>query len=175
MKHKRTILLILLVAGAALAYFALSGRTVEKTVAVQAGAPSFEVADMASGRIVRSTDLRGKVVFVNFWASWCQPCKEEMSSVDALYRQAFPKGNFVMVTILYKDTPERASEEMRAQGVSFPVYTDPGENASAAFRVTGVPETYVIDKGGTLRKRVIGPADWSSPQEIALIDSLLKE
>jgi thiol-disulfide isomerase/thioredoxin len=173
MKNKSIILFIVLVAGAALVYFNAS-HTSEK-VAVEALAPAFQVADMASGQTVRSSDLRGNVVFVNFWASWCQPCKEEMPSVDSLFKEEFPKGNFVMLTVLYKDTPENAVEHMRANGFNFPVYTDPKGNSAVAFKVTGVPETYVIDKKGRLRKRVIGPADWSSPEERLLIDSLLKE
>jgi cytochrome c biogenesis protein CcmG/thiol:disulfide interchange protein DsbE len=174
MKNKSIILFIVLVAGAALVVFNAS-RTHEKVVAVQAQAPDFQVADMASGQTVRSSDLRGNVVFVNFWASWCQPCKEEMPSVDSLFKEEFPRGNFVMLTVLYKDIPENAVEHMRANGFNFPVYTDPKGNSAVAFKVTGVPETYVIDKKGTLRRRVIGPADWGSPEERSLIDSLLKE
>lgn len=80
-----------------------------------------------------------------------------------------------MITILYKDSPENASAYMKAQGYSFPVYTDPDQKSASAFGVTGVPETYVIDKKGVLRQRVIGPADWSSPEAKALISALLKE
>lgn len=174
MKHKSFILFLVLLSGVALVYFVVT-RTSEKVVAVQAKAPDFEVADVVRGQKVRSSDLRGKVVFVNFWASWCQPCKEEMPSVHSLYKEEFSKGNFVMVTILYKDNPESALEHMKVNGFSFPVYTDPRGNSAVAFKVTGVPETYVIDKNGALRKRVIGPADWNSSEERLLIDSLLKE
>jgi cytochrome c biogenesis protein CcmG/thiol:disulfide interchange protein DsbE len=160
--------------GAALVYFTMS-RTSARRVAVNSQAPDFEITDIASGQRVRSSDLQGRVVFVNFWASWCQPCKEEMASVDGLFKEESPKGDFVMVTILYKDTAESGLAEMRAHGFNFPVYTDPQQNSAVAFRVTGVPETYIIDKKGILRKKVIGPADWSSPEARAFVDSLLKE
>ena len=176
MKHKNTILLALLVAGIALAFFTVSRTTTDKVVADHSRkAPSFEVADLGSGSKVSSADLQGKVVFVNFWASWCQPCKDEMSSVDQLYREKQSSKNFVMLTILYKDSPSNAVDLMKANGYSFPVYADVGENSARAFGVTGVPETYIIDKNGTLRKRVIGPAEWTAPEEKALIDALLKE
>ena len=165
---------MVLLAGGAFLYFAIP-RTTGKIVAVQAEAPAFKVADTAGGNTVSSEDLKGKVVFVNFWASWCQPCKEEMPSVDALFKEEAPKGNFVMITVLYKDDPATALSYMKSLGYSFPVYTDPRNNSAVAFGVTGVPETYIVDKKGVLRKKVIGPADWSSPDEKALIDSLLKE
>jgi peroxiredoxin len=80
-----------------------------------------------------------------------------------------------MITILYRDSPENASTYMKAHGSSFPLYTDPDQRSASAFGVTGVPETYIIDKKGVLRRRVIGPADWTSPEEKALIASILKE
>lgn len=160
--------------GAILVYFTMA-RTGERVVAVQSPAPDFEVADITTGQKVHSSDLRGKVLFVNFWASWCQPCKEEMPSVDSLFKEEFPKGNFVMLTILYKDSPENGLGQMKANGFNFPVYTDPQMNSAVAFKVTGVPETYIIDKEGILRKKVIGPVDWGAPEARSFIDSLLKE
>jgi cytochrome c biogenesis protein CcmG/thiol:disulfide interchange protein DsbE len=173
-RHKGIVLAIVLLTGLVLVYFTMT-RTPQGPVAVHSQAPDFEVADIASGQKVRSANLRGRVVFVNFWASWCQPCKEEMASIDSLFKEESPKGDFVMLTILYKDGPESALGHMKANGFNFPVYTDPQQNAAVAFKVTGVPETYVIDKKGILRKKVIGPADWSAPEARSFVDSLLKE
>lgn len=121
------------------------------------------------------SDLKGKVVFVNFWASWCQPCKEEMPSIEALYRELLSDNNFVMVTILYRDSPSDALGYMKAMGFSFPVFTEKENTVSRDFGVTGVPETYLVDKKGVLRHRVIGGADWNSPDAKAVIQGLLKE
>jgi len=175
-KHKKAILILVLVACAALlAVFALNQGTPVNTTAVRADNPLFEVLDEAGGKKLSSADLKGKVVFLNFWASWCDPCKEEMPSMDALYKTLRTNGNFAMVTVLYRDSLTNASDYMKSKGFAFPVYTDPAEASSRNFGVTGVPETYLIDKKGVVRKRVIGAADWGSAEEKALINLLLSE
>ncbi len=80
-----------------------------------------------------------------------------------------------MANILYRDSPENAASYMKTMGYSFSVNLDPDDKAAASFGVTGVPETYIIDKNGVLRRKVIGSADWSSSEERQLINSLLKE
>lgn len=173
LSQKKVILVVLLLLGVAAVIFTTK-RTQQKIVAVESGAPEFLVTDASAGKTVSSSELKGKVVFVNFWASWCQPCKDEMPSIENVYR-SISDGNFRMITILYKDSPAKAAEYMKAHGYTFPVFTDsPGGDAAAAFGVTGVPETYIIDKHGVLKKRVIGPAEWNAPEERSFIDSLLK-
>ncbi len=95
-----------------------------------------------------------------------------MPSVEALYREMAVNNDFVMVTILYKDSPENAYAYMRSLGYTFPVYVDPGGEAARNYGVTGVPETYVTDKKGALVIRVIGGADWSAPDEKSRIKAL---
>ncbi len=80
-----------------------------------------------------------------------------------------------MATVLYQDSPEKAVAFVKSTGYNFPVYTDSDGSAATSFGVTGVPETYIIDKKGVLRRKVIGAADWSSTEERQLINSLLKE
>lgn len=172
LSQKKIILLVVLIAGVAALIFTAK-RTQQRIVAVENSAPDFKVTDATTGNTISSSELRGKVLFVNFWASWCQPCKDEMPSIENIYKSV-SDGNFRMITILYKDTTLNAGDYMRAHGYTFPVFTDNDGLAAARFGVTGVPETYIIDKNGVLKRRVIGPADWNSPEEKFLIHSLLK-
>jgi thiol-disulfide isomerase/thioredoxin len=140
-----------------------------------ASAPKLSIGDIRNGQTVDVSLLRNKIVLVNFWASWCMPCKEEMPSIEALHRDMINNDRFVMVTILYKDSPAAATDYMRANGYTFPVFVDLNDSSARNFGVTGVPETYIIDKKGMLRKRVIGPADWNSPDAKNYINTLISE
>lgn len=153
--------------------FASCGKKSE--VAEEIGAPKLDIRDVRTGQALDLSQLRGKVVFVNFWASWCPPCKEEMPSIEALHRGLLNNDAFMMVTILYKDDVKTAADYMHAYSYTFPLFTDNDGNSAKRYGVTGVPETYIIDKKGALRKRVIGPADWNSSEARTFINSLLSE
>lgn len=169
--------MLLLIGIAAVAGVLIKGtnsRNSNKQVAVGLYAPSFEIVEPGSGQVLSSPDMKGKVIFVNFWASWCQPCKEEMPSIDALYEEFGKNDDFRMITILYRDKPGDALGYMQSNGYAFPVYLDPKGTAAQKFGVTGVPETYIIDRKGVLKKRVIGPYEWNSAEEKELIAALLE-
>ncbi len=173
MKRLVSILTMLFFAGTLVFFVACS----EKKADVAEGilAPNIDVSDARTGQALDVSHLKGKVVFVNFWASWCPPCKEEMPSIEALYRELMKNDAFVMITILYKDEAKTAMNYMQAFSYTFPLFTDNNGISAKRYGVTGVPETYLIDKKGTLRKRVIGPADWYSAEAKAYINSLLSE
>lgn len=174
MKGKQIILVILLLAGIGAVILSLRQGGTKKPAVVGLYAPDFSVTDFRTGKIISSADLKGKVLLVNFWASWCNPCKEEMPTVDGFYKEMADDKDFVMITILYRDTPVNAVSYMKSMGYSFPVYTDPAGDAAKNFGVTGVPETYVIDKNGVLKKKMIGPDNWTSRENRELISSLLR-
>jgi thiol-disulfide isomerase/thioredoxin len=138
-------------------------------------APSIEIRDAMTGLKVDIDQHKGKVVFVNFWATWCAPCREEVPSIEALQRELSSDSRFVMITILYRDDPKSAYDYMKAGGYSFPVYADQDGATAKQYKVTGVPETYLIDKKGVLRKKIIGPLDWNAPEARAFIKALLIE
>jgi DsbE subfamily thiol:disulfide oxidoreductase len=138
-------------------------------------AQMLHLRDEGTGQTISPEETRGKVLFVNFWASWCPPCKEEMPSIESLFREMIGNRNFQMITILYKDAYQDGAGYVKQNGYTFPVYTDDRGMAARAFGVTGVPETYILDKSGQIRKRVIGPAAWDSPEAKELIYSLLDE
>ena len=175
MKNKSLIFIVLLIIGS-LVFIVFSNQLATKKIAaVGSAAPDFELLDPSNNRLIRSSDMKGKVIFLNFWASWCPPCKEEAPSIDALNKEMSGNNNFKLVTVLYKDSYENGSGYLLSNGYNFPIYTDEKGKSFKDFGLTGVPETYLIDKKGILRKHVIGPENWNSSEAKSLINSLLNE
>ncbi len=137
-------------------------------------APVFATKDF-SGQTVDIASFRGKVVLINFWATWCPPCRGEIPSLQRLYDTLKGDPSFVMYGVLYKDDISAAKRFMAQGGITFPMLSDPDFVASSIYGLTGVPETYIIDKKGILRKKIIGPAEFDSPAAIAFFKSLLSE
>lgn len=136
-------------------------------------APTFTLTDL-HGKNWRLADLQGKVVFLNFWATWCQPCLQEMPSMAALNRK-MPADAFQMITILHNDRPEIAGNLAQKMGLTFPVLVDANSIAARQYGLTGVPETYIIDPQGILREKFIGPLNWDSPAALDLMAKYLPE
>lgn len=124
-------------------------------------APDFTLVDR-HGKTWNLSELKGQVVFVNFWATWCQSCLEEMPSMERLYR-LMPTDKFKMLAILSRDEPAFADIVAAKLKVTFPVLIDPDNKAGQAYGLTGVPETYIIDTQGVLREKFMGPVQWDTP------------
>jgi thiol-disulfide isomerase/thioredoxin len=137
-------------------------------------APELMLKD-PSGRALDPSELKGSVIFVNFWATWCQPCREEMPSVQNLYSGFKDKKGFRMVTILFRDDYEKATAYLKENNYDIPVFLDSNETTARVYGVTGVPETYIVDKKGILKEKMIGPFDWASPQAVSLLSDLLRQ
>jgi peroxiredoxin len=127
------------------------------------------------GNTWRLGDLRGKVVLINFWATWCPSCISEMPSLQNLIVKKMNDPSFVVLTIGFEDDPFKAYSYVKSNNYSFPVLKDPDSSAAKAYGLTGVPETFVVDKKGILRKKVIGPTTFDDPKVIAYIEKLKKE
>lgn len=136
-------------------------------------APVFYLSD-TKGRSWNLEELKGKVVFVNFWATWCAPCREEMPAMQRLM-EALPKDTFVMLAILNRDTPANANLFAEKLGITIPILNDMGNNVGPMYGLTGLPETFIIDKKGILRYKYIGPAKWDTPEFIQQIKELINE
>lgn len=137
-------------------------------------APDFSL-DSLLGEKVQLKSLKGKVIFLNFWATWCGPCKEEMPSVEALY-QGFKEQDFVFLTIsLDYEGGKIVKKFMEKYRYGFPVLFDPTSKILQLFQVSRIPATVIIDRGGRMIGRVIGPRDWFCPDVIALINQLLSK
>ncbi len=129
--------------------------------------PDFTLRDL-SGKTWKLSDLKGRVVMVNFWATWCPPCRSELDSMQRLFTRPVGK-KFQMLTVLVNDSPANGAEIMRRKNYTFPVLLDPEGETGRAYGITGVPETFIIDGNGILREKVIGADDWDSPRARKMI------
>jgi peroxiredoxin len=136
-------------------------------------AADFALSDL-SGRAVRLSALRGRVVLVNLWATWCPPCREEMPSMERLYQKMHDRG--VELLAVSEDESEKREDVqafVRDVNATFPVLLDPDREVGLLYGVWGYPETFVIDREGRVAERVIGPRKWDSPESVAAIEALL--
>jgi len=131
-------------------------------------APDFDFISF-DGEEISSTDLEGKVAVINFWASWCKPCESEAAELEEAWRKYQPRGDVVFLGIDYVDTEPEAKAYLEKFDVTYPNGPDLRTSISQAFRIRGVPETYIIGKDGILAHAQIGPFS-SLAQIYAVID-----
>jgi cytochrome c biogenesis protein CcmG, thiol:disulfide interchange protein DsbE len=135
-------------------------------------APDFAVPDLA-GQAVRLSALRGRVVLVNLWTTWCPPCREEMPSMERLYQRLRDRG-FVLLAVSQDEGGAAVVEPfVRQLGLTFPILVDPEQQVGGRFHVWGYPESFLIDREGRIVERIIGPRDWASPEQVAAVERLL--
>jgi peroxiredoxin len=136
-------------------------------------APDFTVND-SEGKQLKLSDLRGNLVFLNFWATWCPPCVHEMPEMELLNR-AFKDRKFQMVAVSVDDNWETVAGFYKEHNLSLPAYLDAGQKVSTRYNVFKFPETFIIDRNGHVLKHYIGEQRWASPQLLASFDTLIKE
>jgi thiol-disulfide isomerase/thioredoxin len=136
-------------------------------------APDFTVRDLV-GKETRLSDLKGEVVLVNFWATWCPPCREEIPSMAALNVLMSGKP-FRMLAISIDEGGKDAVEAFFKQSkTSLPAYLDNSGAIGKVYGITGVPETFVIDRKGVIIKKVVGPLDWNAPEVVKFLNETMQ-
>jgi peroxiredoxin len=136
-------------------------------------APQFSLADL-KGNAIRLANLKGKVVFVNVWATWCEPCRQEMPAMQALYT-VLAGPDFEMLAVSSDQSQRDVVERfVKTYQLSFPVLPDPDLQVAGRYRVTGYPETFVIDRNGTIVAHEIGPRHWDAPASVAAFRTLIE-
>ena len=170
---RRAPLIIGLAAGLAACGGESAPRAAAATLAVGAPAPAY-AATTLDGRPIALADLKGEVVLLNVWATWCKPCREEIPALDSLHREFGARGLRVAgVSIdVAGDTGDIAGFA-RSLGASYELWLDPDDKVSTTFRAVGVPSTALIDRDGVLRWRHMGPVRANDPALRALLDSTL--
>lgn len=134
-------------------------------------APPLALAD-AQGREWRLADLRGKVVLINFWATWCEPCRTEMPTLQSI---ADLYGNeLVVLAVNFKERDDRVQRFARAAGITLPMPMDRDGAASAAWGVKIYPTSIIVARDGRPRWRVTGEVDWTGREAARWLDPLLK-
>ena len=124
-------------------------------------APGLVLQDM-DGREVDIGKLKGRLVIVNFWATWCGPCVAEMPSLQAL-AQRLGDTKAVVLGVNYHESTQKVRDFRERVSTRFPLLRDPWQEVSANWKVTSLPTTFIVDAGGVVRYRVLGEVDWVSP------------
>jgi thiol-disulfide isomerase/thioredoxin len=125
------------------------------------------------GRSLTLSGLKGKVVFLNFWATWCGPCRVEMPGMEALYRRYREEGlEFVAVDIMEKDTQVR--DFLKSNNYSFPVLLDSSGSVSNSYGIQAVPSTYILDRDGKIIFFAMGARNWDTPAIFSAFEGLLR-
>jgi peroxiredoxin len=143
-----------------------------QTVKAGTKAPGFCLVDL-NGKKSELKHYRGKVVFLNFWATWCGPCKEEMPSMEELFKQ-FKEKDFVFLAISVDYAGTKSVKEfIEKHRYTFPVLIDPKCETLDLFAVKGIPTTFLIDKKGMIIGKAVGPKDWKKPEVVSIVNLLL--
>ena len=130
-----------------------AGRSLPASPAIGAPAPDFELASLA-GDTIRLSDLRGKVVLINFWATWCGPCRLEMPAMDARFRQLDPR--FAVLAVNFAEPASRVQSFVDELGLSFAVLLDPDSAVQNLYRVRAYPTSFLVDEQGIIRVQHLG-------------------
>jgi thiol-disulfide isomerase/thioredoxin len=127
-----------------------------------------------NGKSVKLSDFRGKVVFLNFWATWCGPCRAEVPDIDKLH-DTLKNDAFAVLAVDLREDRRIVSSFMARESLDFPVYLDPDGRIAGLYGVNGIPTTYLIDPDGRIAGRAVGPRAWGSGESIELMRSLMKK
>lgn len=162
------VVLVLLIVGASFAYDRLSEdyapsvkqqtESGENGEPKKVAAPDFTVFDM-DGNEVKLSDFKGQLVIVNFWATWCGPCRSEMPGFEAVYREYGDKIVFMMVNLPSGETEKDISAFVKKGGYTFPVYIDRNSSAAFTYGVNSVPATLMVDRDGFIAGTHVGAVD----------------
>jgi len=136
-------------------------------------APGFSLRNLQGNRDGLS-NYQGQVVIINFWATWCAPCRAEMPSFEALYRRYRSQGLTILAVSLDKGADEKVRQYVRERGFSFPVLMDTDGEAERLYPSVSIPFTYVVGRSGRIVARVDGAKNWQSEETFEAVEYLLK-
>jgi len=136
-------------------------------------APDFTLNDM-SGNPVTLSQLRGKVVILNFWSIWCGPCLAEMPSLNKLYLEFKDRG-LVVIAVAEDPAEKPVKSYIQEKGITFPILMDKDKKIYFKYSLFGIPVTFLIDKKGAIAEKFIGERDWSSSEMRGKVSNLLKK
>ena len=137
-------------------------------------ASDFKLEDAFTGETVSLSSLKGKVVFLNIWATWCGPCRQEMPSMETLYEDLKTNKDFVMLAVSQDSKGKSAVVPyVEKNGYHFRILLDPENKVGDSYGVSGVPETFIIDRSGRIVAHHMGAFDWSRPDVKEALQELL--
>jgi peroxiredoxin len=125
------------------------------------------------GRTVRLSEQRGKVVFINFWATWCPPCREEMPAMERLWRQHRQAG-FVLVAVSLDTDRALVKPYVAEHALTFPIAFDPGLEVANRYGVRALPASFIVDRQGQVAALALGPRAWDNDAAHSLVEELTR-
>ena len=144
---------------------------------IQAASTGIDPADftlpLLDGTKVTLSQFKGKVVFLNFWATWCGPCRSEMPSMEAVYQQLKDKG-FEILAVNLGESKDKVSGFMNEYKLTFPSVLDERQIAGSQYNIRAIPTTYIIDRRGLIVARLVGSINWNTPKIIAALEAVLQ-
>jgi cytochrome c biogenesis protein CcmG, thiol:disulfide interchange protein DsbE len=157
----------------------IAGKAAYRDAHWYAPDPKLDFALELNGKPGHLSDFRGKVVVLNFWASWCPPCVEEAPALNQLQNYIAPKGGTIL-GVSVDDDPSAYEKYLQDHGVNFPTWRDPDVEGNQwkianEYGTKMIPETYVINRDGTILRKIIGPQQWNSPEMLSYFDAILKQ
>ncbi len=142
-------------------------------VEVGSTAPGFAATDLATNQRVTLAAYKGQVVLLNIWATWCEPCKVEMPSLEQLQKELGPHGLKIVAVSIDEGGPDVVRQYARDLGLTFEILHDQSGRIKQIYQTTGVPESFVINREGRIEKKVIGATDWDAAVNKDLMRRLL--
>jgi peroxiredoxin len=136
-------------------------------------APDFSLKNL-EGEAVNLENLKGKIVFLNFWATWCPACRDEMPSMEKLYTK-FKDKDFIMLAVNLREKPKTVRSFKEEYRLNFPILLDTDGSVSYRYGVRSIPATFLIDREGHLIGRAVGARDWASDLAFNLINQLTSQ
>jgi len=124
-----------------------------------------------NGKMINLSSLKGKKVMINFWATWCPPCRNKMLALESLHRE-MANSNFMIIAVNIDENSSVAREFIQRNGYTFPVVLDENREIAAQYSVRSIPTTYIIDPRGRIAGVITGSRDWSSSETIKILREL---
>ncbi len=173
---KKWIIAAVLVAAAGFFLLILITKEGSRSRIIREGdrAPEFRLSSL-DGKSVSLSDFRGKVVMVHFWATWCPPCVEEIPTIEKLYRGLVGNDFAILAVSVDERGADAVRPFMEKNKLSLPVLLDPGHETASRYGTFKFPETYVLDRNGIVRYKVIGAMDWTAPDNMNAIRGLVEQ
>lgn len=166
----------LLLLGLSLVIVRVRGSKAAPEVRPEVGyfAPDFALPDL-DGKTVRLSDFRGKkAVFLNFWATWCPPCRLEMPTMEKAYRTYRADGLEILAISIDAGPKSAVKNFLKEFDLTFPALLDPDMEVLRLYRISGIPASFLVDKEGIIRHRELGYRDWTDPESRKMLEAILK-
>jgi len=162
---------VAVLAGAALIFLS---EEVPPVLGRGSAAPDFSLPTLSSSSPISLSEYKGDVVLVNFWATWCKPCEEEMPAMERLY-QALHEEGFQMIAVSVDEDRAEVETFQQQMALSFPIAMDPERAVARAYQTMGFPESILVGRDGSVIERYVGPRDWDASAYKSRIRALLSQ